>query len=399
MKVSLLIFLLSLPFLKADVKSTTGSIKFDSNADSSIEMTLNESGLGIGVVPSENLHVAGNAIVGQISVGTTNATSNLNLGGSLSFSYETVSSNVALGEHSLVLADTSSSNVVLSLPSASAMSGRTYTIKKISSENDLWIESEESIDGFDSRVFMRDSFLSYIKVMSDGSNWIILTRSSDAEVVVGGDNLIAWWELDESDGTTARDSSLYANSGDLEGGMTFSSNSTAGVFGQALYFDGTDDAVSIATPSDALNAGNIISVSLWLKGDPVQPTTYGRPISKSGGATGWEMQIQNANPNVQLRLDTSDGSNQLSAAATVLDNAWHNYTFTISGNSRIIYLDGNEVVNNTFNYGGGFSNTSSITFGKANNSTKYFQGCIDDVRIYSRVLTASEVAEIYSKSQ
>jgi hypothetical protein len=72
-------------FSFADVNSTSGHIGFDVDSAGMKEMTLNSFGLGIGVEPSANLHVQGNALIGQSLVvgGSNSSTSNLHVMGSV----------------------------------------------------------------------------------------------------------------------------------------------------------------------------------------------------------------------------------------------------------------------------------------------------------------------------
>ncbi len=103
-----------------DVLSTDGKIRFDTRMDGQAEMTLNSTGLGIGVLlPSSNLHVNGNAIISeQLFVGGSSGSSNLNVIGTIGYGVQTVSSNATLGDSSVVLVDSSSDNITLTLPYA-----------------------------------------------------------------------------------------------------------------------------------------------------------------------------------------------------------------------------------------------------------------------------------------
>lgn len=106
--------------LWASVNSTSGNINFDRNADGTHEMQLNSTGLGIGVAPSANLHVNGNALVSQqLTVGqsTLNSSSNLYVSGAMGFSSQslTTDSNVT---QSYVFSDTFSSDQLAILPQA-----------------------------------------------------------------------------------------------------------------------------------------------------------------------------------------------------------------------------------------------------------------------------------------
>ena len=117
--------------ISADVRSLDGTINFDVQSDGQTEMSLNTTGLGIGVSPSANLHVVGNTIVSKkLFVGGSDGSSNLNINGTLGYGLQTVSANATLADYSIVLADSSSDNLVLTLPYAGNASGSQYHIKK-----------------------------------------------------------------------------------------------------------------------------------------------------------------------------------------------------------------------------------------------------------------------------
>jgi len=164
-----------------EIISTTGQIKFDANFDNQAELILNSTGLGIGVTPSTNLHVNGNAIVSdQLFVGGSSGVSNLNMNGTIGYGFETVSANATLSSNSIVLVDSSSDNITLYLPLAANVIGRKYTIKKMSTLNELYVirTSDDLIDLGDRVEFLPNS-MGLLSVMSTSDNqWTVLSDSS-----------------------------------------------------------------------------------------------------------------------------------------------------------------------------------------------------------------------------
>ena len=179
-KIFVVLFLLTSTCL-ADVKSTTGQLKFDTNNDGQAEATLNNTGLGIGITPSANLHVNGNAIVSdQLFVGGSSGVSNMNMNGTIGYGFETVSANATLSSNSIVLVDSSSDNITLYLPLAANVIGRKYTIKKMSTLNELNVirTSDDLIDLGDRVEFLPNS-MGLLSVISTSDNqWTVLSDSS-----------------------------------------------------------------------------------------------------------------------------------------------------------------------------------------------------------------------------
>jgi hypothetical protein len=367
------------------------------DGDHQIEMTLNTTGLGINTLPSRNLDVSGNGSFStQLSVGGSTGAANLNLQGTVSHVAQIVNSDTTLGSSSYILADSSSDNLILTLPSASSVSGTSFFIKKTSPLNQVWITAIENIENYNTHVLLsrQNINLPFAQLTSDGSQWYLLNKSSDAETVVAADNLEGWWKLEDISGTSATDTSLNKNHGTLNGSFTFEDNIISDQRDRALVLDGSDDGIVI-TQAPAINAGNNISFCIWLKGG-VQGTNYRRIFSKSTGTAGFELQVQTAGPNVGLRIDTSAAANQVKTINTVLDDEWHHYAFTLSNGLVKIYLDGQVALNTAYNHGNGFSNTTDLKIGYGG---AYFQGQIDEFRFYSRVLSAEEIDAIYQQTR
>ena len=170
--------------VQADVKSTSSSINFDRNSDGNNEAILNSTGFGLGVTPSANLHVAGNAIItGELQVGGRGTfLSNLQINGTLGYSVSNFSSNTILSEQgssSMILADNSSGNLFIYFPYAGNVAGRQYFVKNISTTYSTVVSARGSsnIEGLPFVVIKSSSGNpATASFLSDGSNWWI-TRS------------------------------------------------------------------------------------------------------------------------------------------------------------------------------------------------------------------------------
>lgn len=248
----------------ANVTSTTGSILFDVNNSGNAEASLTTSGLGIGTTPSSNLHVLGNVIISNsLMIGTSSANSTLEVAGSMGFSTETISSNTALSGNSIVLIDSSSGNLNVSLPYAANVSGRVYSIKKISTANDIRINGGRSY--IDDKVMLtmsaNTSTFPYLKVISNGTQWYTLDQSSAIDQV-SSDNLVGWWRFDETSGNTVSDSSGSGNTA-YANNMN-DADWVSGVYNNALDFDGSNDYVQIGGANDYAGSGmSSLTICAW----------------------------------------------------------------------------------------------------------------------------------------
>ena len=85
-----------------------------------------------------------------------------------------------------------------------------------------------------------------IRMISSGTEWFVLSQHQNVSQVLGGDNLQAWWRLDEAEGELMSDSSLQSYNGDLNGAsFSYSSNSLSGKVDGALTFNGSSDYVEV----------------------------------------------------------------------------------------------------------------------------------------------------------
>jgi trimeric autotransporter adhesin len=116
---------------------------------------------------------------GNLGLGTAAPNSTLHTNGSFSTAVASVSSNTTLTEaNSLVLVNAGGSDRTITLPTASGITGRIYTIKKVDSGSKKVVvdgRNSETIDG--AATFNLTSQWDYVTIQSDGSNWMIIGQN------------------------------------------------------------------------------------------------------------------------------------------------------------------------------------------------------------------------------
>jgi hypothetical protein len=246
-----------------DIRGTSGQINFDAQNDGQAEMTLDSTGLGIGGVASANLDVSGNMIVSdQMFIGQHHGSSNLNIHGTMSYNYQTISSNSLLADHSMIFVNSYSGNVTLTLPYAANVTGRIYRIKKISSENSVWITGAGNLIDDTNPIELKGSItdLPSVEMVSDGHQWYVIA-SKNSLATVASDNLIAWWKLDEVNGNISRDSSTNSSDGTITN-LLASNIGVNGKTNHALEFDGSGNHVDF-DDSNFPSGSQPHTVSFW----------------------------------------------------------------------------------------------------------------------------------------
>lgn len=366
-------------------------------------MSLNGAGLSIGTsMSSANLHVMGNGVIenGQLSVGGNASESTLHVHGSIGFNQQSISSNVVLGGNSIIFANTGSGKIALHLPVASSVDGRVYTVKKMSAVNDLFI-SGSRIDNSSFLKFPGDnvSFPS-VSLMSGSGNWYITSIQGSSEYI-GMDNLIGRWMLDEDSGISATNSGSSGNNGTLAGGMTFLSNGVSGPVNRALTFDGMDDDVDLGDIDGyEFGVSDKFTISIWVK--PAKTTSgqsfFGR-TENNGSVVFWTWCFYTEGNAFSFGMGTGAAFSYTSNFYSSFSiNTWYHIVIVVpeQGGTVNYYVNGT-VSATTLTRTVGQLRQSSGPFhiGGAAYGNVFFQGEIDDVRIYNKMLTSAQIQMLY----
>jgi hypothetical protein len=182
--------------------------------------------------------------------------------------------------------------------------------------------------------------------------------------------------------------------------------SVSGIIGNASYFDGAGSYYIKAGHGSSLNATSTLTISAWIKHNASLSGVGSRGvIVQKGNFTG-------SNGYYLLRMDSNNhylfgvyqaGWHYPTSASTIPPGSWHMITATWNGSVMRMYMDGVQDVN-TLNYSGPITPSSiDLTMGRTaddtGDSTIYFKGSIDDVRIYNRALSAAEISAIYNAAK
>ena len=200
---------------------------------------------------------------------------------------------------------------------------------------------------------------------------------------------IAEWKFDEGTGTQAADTTGNGHTGTLVNGPTW----TTGRQGSAIQFDATNDYVDTALES-AFDFTGPFSVSLWAKRNSWSHA-WEAMVTKADSA--WGVSRNATARGANFTTFNSSGSAQDLTGSTVIDNnQWHHIVAVYSGTQKLLYVDG--VLNASVNYSQTIrTNNFNVRMGMNQEyAPAYYGGALDDVRIYGRALTATEVTTLFT---
>ena len=181
--------------------------------------------------------------------------------------------------------------------------------------------------------------------------------------------------------TYAVDISKYGNNGTIHGATW-----TTGKFGSALYFDGTNDYVEVPN-SSSIDITDPITIEAWIN---VLSGTSGHIVSKKSDSG-----TQYVFYTISGYLKLYGTSGNLAYNANIDDDQWHHVVGIINGADSKMYLDGNLVQTGTVTSSN--NPTAHLYIGTCYTFEPacFFDGKIDEVRIYNRALSEDEIKMHY----
>ncbi|MDB5179617.1 MAG: Laminin sub protein [Candidatus Saccharibacteria bacterium] len=212
------------------------------------------------------------------------------------------------------------------------------------------------------------------------------TGSSNTADITNG--MVAWWKLNGN----------ANNSVGSPNGVITNATSTPGQNGtadNAYAFGGNASGAIINTSSNFGIKTTNATISLWV---------YNPTASNSGEfvhigvSTGFGIGIGNTQTdNVGTKLIVIYDGNRWIPTTANLGTGWHHVVLVVDASGTpTIYLDGVSA--------GSYPGTGIVTpsggtsiGGLSYSSTNYFNGSIDDVRVYNRALPLADILAIYSK--
>jgi subtilisin family serine protease len=199
-------------------------------------------------------------------------------------------------------------------------------------------------------------------------------------------NLVSWWKFDEGSGNIAHDSV-----GDNDG-TVYGATWTTGQINGALSFDGINDYVALSSFTVSTNSGTI---ALWFKTSANFSANYGGMgylISRDSQYYSYLTVAGDGTVPYWIIGETDSQDDYFVGVEGVAPvDAWNQVVVSFNNKTAKTYLNGELIQTEPVT-------NSSLTLTRIGGRTsEFFNGKIDDVRIYDRALSAGEVWLLYQQ--
>jgi hypothetical protein len=183
--------------------------------------------------------------------------------------------------------------------------------------------------------------------------------------------------------------------GSVTSGCTADGPRQPGQIGTALDFCGTSSYVTLPTGAVSSLTGDY-TVSTWVK--PAANSTWSRvfDIGSSSSASMFLTLSDGTELRYAITTGGGGGEQRLNGTGKLPLNQWSLVTVTVSGTTGTLYVNGQAVATNANMtiHPSAFGASTKNYIGKSQYSDPALNGAVDDFNIYSRALTASEVAAL-----
>lgn len=224
----------------------------------------------------------------------------------------------------------------------------------------------------------------------------------------GSSSLVGYWSFEEGTGTTTADKSNNSDTGTLQNFActTLDCNpssgwTSAGKRGNALVFNGVNNYVDMGNTTNLDISGSQITMAAWVYYKGNFTGTY-MGILERGAAAQYGLRLWISSPNIYVKLIGSGGEvfnwvpGITGGVGAVTINNWTYVTLTFNRPTLNLYVNGVSVATTNWNYDIISKSNISFQIGTIQTISKWFYGSIDEVQLYNRALSASEVSTLYN---
>jgi hypothetical protein len=240
-----------------------------------------------------------------------------------------------------------------------------------------------------------------VKLAGSGTTQTLTATSAFNNLSLNS-GLVGYWKMDEGVGTAAKDVSGNGYNGTLNG-PTWQTSTPGTLFNNqhSLDFDSTD---YINTGDARVNFTNAVSACAWVTADIAGnfPMVFSAANAGGAGAEGFELRLSSTTGRPSMNIDSVTNARANATASTsIVGDGYTHLCGTYDGSIIRMYVNG--IADGTTSHAGDIAFGSSGSQWRIGNRGTVagfpWNGLIDDVRIYNRALSHSEIAALYAGNQ
>lgn len=223
-------------------------------------------------------------------------------------------------------------------------------------------------------------------------------------MVFADTGLIGLWHFDEGSGMTTADSSGNGNTATIQGSLSWSNSPAYAKINYAFSGWSTSNYLSVPDSSSFTTFGNQFSFAFWFNvSDNTQNSEFMRKanafdIVYSGAGSLYGC---SAGQFVAALNNTSPGWSFIcfNSPIAINNNSWHYLSLVQDGSNCNLYVDAQKSSSTPTCTGNLGNAISQLRFGTNEGNTAKLYGAMDEVRMYSRALSPSEISNLYNCNQ
>ena len=228
----------------------------------------------------------------------------------------------------------------------------------------------------------RGTYTGSVRIEGAGATGSPVTIPVTLAVTAPASGLVGAWSFDEASGTTVADASGSGNNGVIAGATR-----TAGRNGGGLTFDGINDWVTV-NDSSSLDLTTGVTLEAWVRPNNVN-NWQTVVIKEQPGQLVYALysSIHTRRPSAHIYTSGDMGLEGASALPTL---TWSHLAMTWDGLTLRMYVNGTQVSSGAL-AGTLVTSASPLRIGGTGVWSEWFNGVLDDVRVYNRALTPAQI--------
>jgi len=203
-------------------------------------------------------------------------------------------------------------------------------------------------------------------------------------------SLVGYWKMDEGSGSTLIDHS--GNGNNAQKSSTSNWTWITGKSSLALLLNKSIVQYGGVPHNSTINISKQVTISAWIR----PADKLGRQIIAKGGTDGYEL-LTLKSGKIEFRFNReSNGSTYSLISNKTYPNdgkTWLHVTATFDGTKSTLYFNGVQDISKTYSATTIKTNTSELQIG-ARKGANQWSGALDEIRLYNRALTATEVSKL-----